>query len=53
MSYVIASKTSMSVQRLLRLVETEEGLHVLVRWRGLPESEYTLEPVEKVFQDVP
>lgn len=52
MPNVIASETGMPVQRLLRLVDADEGLKVLVCWRGLPGSEDTLEPPEKVYEDV-
>lgn len=53
MSHVISSETGMPVQRLMRLVDSDDGIMVQVRWRGLPESEDTLEPVQKVFEDVP
>lgn len=52
MSYVIAPETGMAVQPLKRLTETIEDLMVTVRWKGLPESEITLESVAKVFQEV-
>lgn len=53
MAHVISSETGMPVQRLMRLVDTEDGLMVLVRWSGLPDSEDTLEPLKKVYEDVP
>lgn len=53
MSHVVASETGMPVQRLMRLVESDDGLMVQVRWKGLPESEDTLEPIGKVYEDVP
>lgn len=53
MSHVVASETGMPVQRLMRLVDTDDGLMVQVRWRGLPDSEDTLEPASKVYEDVP
>lgn len=53
MSHVLSSETGMQVQRLMRLVETDDGLMVLVRWKGLPNSEDTMEPVKKIHEDVP
>lgn len=53
MSHVILSKIGLPVQRLMRLVETDDGLMVQVCWRGLAEPEYTLEPLGKVHDDVP
>ena len=43
----------MSAARLMSLVDTEDGLKVIVRWKGLPNSEDTEEPLERVFEDVP
>lgn len=44
----------MPVSRLLRLHESESGeLFVLVRWKGLSSEEDTLEPILRVYEDVP
>ena len=43
----------MPVQRLMHLVETDAGLMVRVRWRGLPASEDTDEPIQRVHEDIP
>lgn len=43
----------MAVQRLMRLVKYADGLMGHVRWKGLQESEDTVEPVEKVYEDFP
>ena len=53
MSHVLSSETGMTVQKLLRLVRNPEGFHVLVRWKGLPSSDDTLEPLRNVYEDVP
>lgn len=53
MSHVITSETGMVVKRLLKLVDTDDGLKVQVRWRGLPDSEDTLEPLLQIYEDVP
>jgi hypothetical protein len=51
--HAVSSETGMPVQRLLSLVETDDGLKVRVRWRGLGETEDTWEPVDFVYADVP
>lgn len=43
----------MIVHRLVGIVKLYDGLKTRVRWRGLPESENTVEPLEQVYQDVP
>jgi len=53
MSHVLSSETGMPVSRLLRLIDDPNGLMVQVRWRGLPDSEDTLEPISRVYEDVP
>ena len=53
LSHVLSSETGMPVARLLRLKDTEDGLHVVERWKGLPDTEDTLEPIERVFEDLP
>jgi len=53
LSHVLSSETGMVVARLLRLEEHEDGLYVVVRWKGLPNSEDSVEPLEKVYEDVP
>ena len=53
MSNLLASETGMPVARLMRLKDTDDRLKVLVRWKVLPNSEDSLEPLEQVFEDVP
>lgn len=53
MSHVVSSETGMLIQLLMRLVDFDDGIMVHVCQRGLPESEDTLEPVRKAFDDVP
>lgn len=43
----------MPVSSMLFLVETDEGIEVLVMWKGLSYGEDTLEPIQKVNEDVP
>ncbi len=38
---------------MMGLEEHDDGIYVNVRWRGLPRSEDTLEPLLKIYQDVP
>lgn len=38
MSQVVSSETCMPVQRLMKIIKSDNGLMVQVRWKGLPES---------------
>lgn len=42
----------MVVQHMMKLVDIEDDLKVHVRWRGLSDSEDTLEPLAQVYADV-
>lgn len=53
MSHAISSETGMPVQRLMQLVDTDDGIMVQVRWRGLPPSGDTFEPLAAIYDDVP
>ena len=53
MPHVLLSETGIPVARLLRLEDKPEGLMVAVRWKGLTNSEDTLEPLDRVYKDVP
>lgn len=53
LSHVLSSETGIPVARLMRLVDDPNGMKVLVRWKGLPNSEDSLEPLARVFEDVP
>ena len=53
LSHVISSETGMPVARLMKLVDTPDGLKVQVRWKGLSISEDTLEPLKRIYEDVP
>ena len=53
MSRVLPSETGMVVARPMRLEEHDDGLYVVVHWKGLPHSEDTLEPLGKVYEDLP
>ena len=53
LSHVLSSETGMVVGRLLRLVKTDNGLFISVRWKGLSSSEDTLEPIAQIYADVP
>lgn len=43
----------MPVARLLKLVEMKGKLFVNVRWKRLGDSEDTMEPIQRVHEDVP
>lgn len=53
MPHVTASETGMPVARLMGIQESPDGPVVHVRWKGLPDSEDTYEPILKVYEDVP
>lgn len=53
MSHVLSSETGMPVSRLLALVDDPDGLHVGVHRKGLPHSKHTLEPLARVYGEVP
>jgi len=53
MSHVLQSETGMPVQRLLKLAKIDNDIKVLIRWKGLPQSEDSWEPILNVHEDVP
>lgn len=53
MSHVVSPETGMLVHRLMRLVDTDDGLLVHLRWNDLPNLEDTLEPIANAYEDVP
>lgn len=53
MSHDISSEKGMPLQRIMKFIETADGMIVQVRWKGLPESEDIFEPVSKVYEDFP
>lgn len=52
LSHVLKSETVIPVARLLRLHNDDENLFVSIRWKGLDSTEYTLEPLKQVYEDV-
>lgn len=53
MSHDLSSETGMPVSCLLALVEENVELSEKVSWRGLSESDDTLQPNQKVYKDAP
>lgn len=53
LSHVLSSETGMPISRLLRLDEQDGKIFVAVRWKGLQKSDDTLEPIDRVYEDVP
>lgn len=53
MTHVVSSKTSMPVQRLMRIENSSDEIKVMVRWRGFPESEVSWEPLQEIYEDLP
>lgn len=52
LSHVIHSETGMQFQRPLRLVGTDDGIKVHIRWKGLLSTEDKFEPIQQVYEDV-
>lgn len=51
--HIFYSETGMQIPRLFQLTDGTVGLRVLIRWCELLTSEETLEPLKKVYEDVP
>lgn len=51
--HVKCSATGMTVTRLMWLQEEDEGLKVVVIWKGLPHSEDTAESLCNLYEEVP
>lgn len=43
----------MTVQRFMQLIETDDGLHILFRWKRLENTEDFHEPLRQVYLDIP
>lgn len=53
MSHVVTPKISMVVHRLTKLVDSDDGIKIRIRWRGFLEIVDTLEHLAQVYQYVP
>lgn len=53
MFHVLSSQTGMPVVRLLKLVQDDEKRFIQVRWKCLSKSEYTFEPLARMYEDIP
>lgn len=53
MPHILYSETGMPVSRLMKLEKIGNKIMVHVRWKGLPASDDTLEPIAHVYHDVP
>ncbi len=49
--HFLYSERGMPMAILTGLDETTDNIYVRVRWRGLPRSEDTLEPILEVYED--
>lgn len=52
-SNLFTSENSMVVQIIMNLVDTDNGLMVLVLWRRFTDSEDTVQAVAQIYKDVP
>lgn len=53
MSHVLSSEKGMPMSLLFRIIEENGKPFVWVRWKGLTVNDDTLEPLERVYEDVP
>lgn len=53
LSHALSSETGMPVSRLLKLIDQDGELFVVVRWKVLSPKEDTMEPLKRVYEDVP
>lgn len=53
MSHIASSETITVVQRLMKLTDIDGKLVIHARWRGLPKSKNTLEPLRQIYDDLP
>ena len=53
MPHILYSETGMPIHRLINLKKQDNEIMVHVRWKGLPTSQDTLEPLNNVYEDVP
>lgn len=52
MRHVLKSESSMEGHRVIGQLQTKAGLMLHDRWRGISESENTIEPITTIFKDV-
>ena len=53
MWHVLTSESGMPVAHLMRLAKQDNGIYVQVRWKGLSTTDYRMEPLRHVAEDVP
>lgn len=53
LSHALSFETGMPASRLMGLTDTDQGLMVQVRLKGLPNQEDTAQQTAHVFEDVP
>ena len=52
MAHVLDSETGRVASLLILIEERVDRLYIVVRWKGLSESEDTTEPFRRVYDDV-
>lgn len=51
--HVLSSETGLLVSRSLKLIEQHGKLFVVVRWKSLSSEENNIEPLKRIYDDVP
>lgn len=53
MKHIIHRETGITVARLMGLVHHMDGMYVKVRWNDFTNSDVILQPIGRIFEDVP
>ena len=53
MPHILYSETGMPIHQLIDLKKQDNEIMVHFRWKALPTSQDTLEPLKNVYEDVP
>lgn len=49
---ILQSEIGMPVARIMGLEDSSDGIQVQIHWKGLEDSEDSLEPLQRAYEDV-